>query len=189
MPKFDVVDLIMADHREVERLFDLLSKEPATRVLHFPVLCSLLIAHSRAEESDVYPAARNEAGESEEVAHSQEEHAEAEHLLEQMVTMDPTSGEFDKALEELVAAVTHHVEEEEANVLPGMRTGLSIQRRAELADAFASTRAAHLGDRPGAATKDKLVQQARNAGLSGASSSSKAEIKADLLEQAQAATD
>ena len=189
MPKPDVVDLIMTDHREVERLFDLMSREPTTRVLNFPVLCSLLIAHSRAEESDVYPAARNEAGESEEVAHSQEEHAEAEHLLEQMSTMDPTSREFDQALVELVAAVTHHVKEEESTVLPGIRTGLSDQRRTELAEAFASTRAAHLGDRPGAATKDELLQQARNAGLSGASSSSKAEIKADLLEQAQAAAD
>ena len=71
MPAADVVDLIMADHREVERLFELLKQQPTTRGLNFPVLCALLIAHSRAEESEVYPVAKDEAGETEEVAHSQ----------------------------------------------------------------------------------------------------------------------
>ena len=68
----DVVELIKNDHREVERLFDLLQKQPATRGLNFPILCALLIAHSRAEESEVYPVAKDEAGETEEVAHTRE---------------------------------------------------------------------------------------------------------------------
>ena len=50
MAAADVVELIKNDHREVERLFDLLKNQPATRGLNFPVLCALLIAHSRAEE-------------------------------------------------------------------------------------------------------------------------------------------
>ena len=114
----DVVELIKSDHREVERLFDLLQKHPATRGLNFPVVSALLIAHSRAEESEVYPVAKDEAGETEEVAHSQGEHAEAEHMLEEMAAMDPESAEFDTALEELIKAVSHHVEEEESKVLP-----------------------------------------------------------------------
>jgi hemerythrin superfamily protein len=187
MTSLDVVDLIMTDHREVERLFEVMTKQPETRVLHFPVLCGLLIAHSRAEESEVYPVARDEAGETEEVAHSQQEHAEAEELLEQMSGMDLTSPEFDKALQDLIEAVTHHVQEEESTVLPGMRQGLTDQRRTELADAFASARATHLGDRPGAATKTELQQQARNTGLGGISDSSKAEIKRALREQADSA--
>ena len=71
----DVVELIKYDHREVERLFDQLQKDPTTRGLNFPVVCALLIAHSRAEESEVYPVAKDEAGETEEVSHSQGEHA------------------------------------------------------------------------------------------------------------------
>jgi hemerythrin superfamily protein len=185
MPPSDVVDLIMTDHREVERLFEIMTKQPETRVLHFPVLCALLISHSRAEESEVYPVAREEAGETDEVAHSQQEHAEAEELLEKMTSMDPTSSEFDKALQDLVAAVTHHVQEEESSVLPGIRQGLSDQRRTELADAFVAARAEHLGDRPGEATKTELQQQARNAGLVGVGNSSKQEIKNTLREQAE----
>ena len=185
MPTADVVELIKNDHREVERLFDLLQRKPATRGLNFPVLCALLIAHSRAEESEVYPIAKDEAGETEEVAHSQGEHAEAEHMLEEMTAMDFESAEFETALDELIKAVNHHVEEEESRVLPGMQQRLSTERRAELAEAFVSARTEHLGDRPGQASRDDLEQAARNAGLSGTSGSSKKELKEELLEHAQ----
>jgi hypothetical protein len=186
VPAADVVELIKSDHREVERLFDLLKNQPATRGLNFPVLCALLIAHSRAEEVEVYPVAKDEAGESEEVAHSQGEHAEAEHMLEEMTAMEPESAEFESALDELIKAVNHHVEEEEeSRVLPGMQERLSETRRAELAEAFVTARTEHLGDRPGQPNRKELEQQARNAGLSGTSSSSKEEIKQDLLEHAQ----
>ena len=186
MPKHDVVELIKADHREVERLFEQLRSQPATRALNFPVLCSLLIAHSHAEEADVYPVAKDEAGETEEVAHSQGEHAEAESMLERMSEMDPDSAEFESALEELVEAVTHHVEEEESKVLPGMQQRLSEGRRAELAEAFISTRIEHLGDRPGDATRVDVVQQAANADLDGRSAKSKEQLKEDLLAKAEA---
>ena len=172
----DVVDLIMADHREVERLFDVLQKQPERRRLELPVLTTLLIAHSRAEEAEVYPAARQEAGETDEVAHSQEEHAEAEQLLEQLQGIDPTSAKFDSLLQNLVKAVTHHVEEEEDNVLPGLRQQLTEARRQQLANAFAASRQHHLGERPGEATREELLQQARNAGIEGASSMSKDEL-------------
>jgi hypothetical protein len=96
------------------------------------------------------------------------------------VDTDPTAPEFTRVLDELVEAVTHHVEEEESSVLPGMRERLNDQRRAELGRAFAASRAEHLGDRPGEATQQELRQQARNAGLSGASTMKKEELAARL---------
>lgn len=177
---WDVVDLITQDHREVERLFDELRAHPEKRALLVPVLSAMLIAHSRAEETEVYPVARQEAGEKEEVAHSQEEHAQAEQLLARLAEQDPESGDFGSALQELIDAVTHHVEEEESQVLPGMRERLAGQRREELGRAFASARAHHLGDRPGEANKQELLAQARNAGVSGASSMSKDELAGEL---------
>jgi hemerythrin superfamily protein len=167
VPAADVVELIKNDHREVERLFDLLQKQPVTRSLNFPVLCALLIAHSRAEESEVYPVAKSEAGETDEVAHSQGEHAEAEHMLEQMTAMDPESAEFGAALEELIKSVNHHVEEEESRVLPGMQQRLSEDRRAELAEAFvtAPDRASRgpagssVARRPGASGAQRRAQR------------------------------
>jgi hemerythrin superfamily protein len=180
----DVVDLIMSDHREVERLFEILKTRPDQRVTTLPVLSALLIAHSRAEESEVYPVARDEAGAGDEVAHSQEEHVEAEQLLEQLQATDPEAPEFEKALQQVVDAVTHHVEEEESKVLPAMRTGLQDARREELGQAFAASRAEHLGEMPGEANKEALLQQAENVGMGGVGSMSKDELKEELQKKA-----
>jgi hemerythrin superfamily protein len=176
----DVVDLIMADHREVERLFEVLRKQPDQRPIAAPTVTALLIAHSRAEEAEVYPVARDEAGETDEVAHSQEEHAEAEKLLERLQKTDPSSQAYEKVLNDLIESVTHHVQDEEKTVLPGMRERLSDQRRAELGDAFARARAEHLGEMPGEATREELVLQAKNAGIEGATNMTKDELKKRL---------
>jgi hypothetical protein len=69
------------------------------------------------------------------VAHSQEEHIQAEQLPEQIAGADPESLAFEQVLKELVDAVTHHVEEEESSVLPGMRDRLNEDRLVELGEA------------------------------------------------------
>jgi hemerythrin superfamily protein len=180
----DVVDLIMQDHREVERLFDQLKDFPEKRPNLVPVLTTLLTAHSRAEESAVYPAAAAEADEADEVAHSQEEHVEADQLLAKLAKTDPTSADFDKVLQNLVDAVTHHVEEEETKVLPGMKANLSAERREQLGEAFASSRKEHLGEQPDDITKAELLQQAKNADVSGVSALDKDALKKKLQQEA-----
>lgn len=179
----DVVDLIMQDHREFERLFAELENEPEKRPALLPVLATLLTAHSRAEESDVYPAAAG-AGGSDDVAHSQEEHVEADQILERLVACDPTSSEFADVLAELVEAVTHHLQEEEETVLPHMRETMPADRLEALGEAFLSARAAHLGESPDSVTKAELQQQASNMDLSGTSGMSKDELQETLREEA-----
>jgi hemerythrin superfamily protein len=183
----DVVDLIMQDHREVERLFAELRDHPEKRPLLVPVLTAVLTAHSRAEEAEVYPAAADEAGASDDVEHSQEEHVEADELLAQLADADPTSEAFDQILNKVIDAVTHHVEEEESSVLPAIKERLSDQRRAELGEAFLASRAEHLGDQPDDITKAELEQQAANLDLPGASGMSKEELQQALREKAESA--
>ncbi len=180
----DVVDLIMNDHRELEKLFDTLLDEPEKRAALVPVMTTLLTAHSRAEESEVYPAAR-EAGGADDVEHSQKEHLEADQLALALSETDPSSPDFEAALQELVDAVSHHVEEEEQTVLPGMRERLDEARRAELGEAFLAAREEHLGEQPGDITRAELDQQAANAGVSGTSSMSKDELKETLEAEAE----
>lgn len=182
----DVVDLIMQDHREVERLFEEL-RTPEKRAGLVPILTTLLTAHSRAEEAEVYPIARDEAGIAGDVEHSQEEHIQAEQILARLSETDPDSPQFDRVLQDAVDAVSHHVEEEEAKVLPALRSNLSAQRRAELADSFLAARTAHLGDQPGDLRKTDLEQQAANIGISGASQMSKAELSEELKSKAEEA--
>lgn len=176
----DVVDMIMSDHREVERIFEILKTQPDQRPMMVPVLSALLVAHSRAEESEVYPVARDEAGAQDEVEHSQEEHLEAEQLLAQLHDTDPEGEQFDTLLQQVIDSVNHHVQDEEESVLPAMREQLDQNRREELGRLFAQSRAEHMGDTPGAAGKEELVQQARNVGMTGSGSMGKEELKEEL---------
>ncbi|HEY9564701.1 MAG TPA: hemerythrin domain-containing protein [Nocardioides sp.] len=178
----DVIDLIMRDHREMERMFEQLKSDPDSRPALVPVLTTLLTAHSRAEESEVYPAAREEAGGAEDVEHSQEEHLLADKLALELGELDPGTSEFDSKLAELIDAVSHHVEEEEETVLPTMREGLSADRRAELGEAFLSTRQEHLGDQAEDITKDQLRQQAENLDMP-VGDRTKDQLQDDLLEK------
>lgn len=180
----DVVDLILQDHREMERLFDALKNEPDKRPNLLPLLTTLLTAHSRAEEAEVYPVAAAEAGEKDDVSHSQQEHIEADQLLAKLAGTEPSSPDFESALQNLVDAVTHHVEEEETKVLPGMRSNLSEQRRAELGDAFAASRKQHLGEQPGDMTRDELSQQAKNADIPNTSNLPKDDLEKTVQKHA-----
>src|SRR3954447_13284554 len=180
----DVVDLIVQDHRELQRLFAELRSEPAKRPTLAPVMTTLLFAHSRAEESEVYPRARA-AGGQDDVEHSQEEHLAADQLAEKLSGLDPESNEFGKVLEQLVEAVTHHLEEEEESVLPHMRERLSTDALTELGERFLAVRAEHLRDQPDDLTKSQLQQQARNIGLDGASGMNKDELKSSLDDRAE----
>jgi hemerythrin superfamily protein len=179
----DVVDLIVQDHRELQRMFEELRSDPSKRQALAPVMSTLLFAHSRAEESEVYPQARVAGGE-DDVEHSQEEHLLADQLAERLAGLDPQSDEFGDVLEQLIEAVTHHLEEEEESVLPHMRERMSADDLRELGERFLAARAEHLGDQPDDMTKSQLEQQARNIDLDGASSKSKAELKSELEQHA-----
>jgi hemerythrin-like domain-containing protein len=180
----NVVDLILNDHRELERVFEKLENEPDSRPTLVPVMIALLTAHSRAEEAEVYPAAA-QAGSTKDVQHSQREHLEADQLAADVAAADPTADDFEDLLKKLIDAVKHHVEEEETTVLAEMRENLDPTRLAELGQAFLTSRESHLGEMPADITKDELEQQAGNVGLSGASSQTKDELKSTLEAEAE----
>jgi hemerythrin superfamily protein len=180
----DVVDLIISDHRELQRMFEVLRTQPDKRPTMGPVMSTLLFAHSRAEESEVYPQALA-AGGGEDVEHSQKEHLEADQLAERLTALDPESSEYGDVLQQLVDAVTHHLEEEEETVLPHMRERMEGEQLKSLGERFLSARAEHLGEQPGDMTKAELEQQARNIDLDGASSMSKSELEQELADEAE----
>lgn len=180
----NVVDLILTDHRELEHLFEQLQTQPEKRPSLVPTMIALLTAHSRAEESEVYPAA-TEAGIAEDVEHSQKEHLLADQLAADVAAADPTSPDFGEKLTKLIEAVTHHVQEEEATVLPEMRRILPEERLSSLGEAFLASRAGHLGEMPADITKADLEQQATNADIGGASSMTKSELKSTLAAAAE----
>lgn len=180
----DVTKLIRADHDALREVFGKLrSGTQAERALLLPVATSMIVAHSRAEESQVYPVARQEAGEIDEVAHSQEEHAEAEQVLARLIDCDLSDRAFERLLSELVDDLTHHMKDEEESVLPGMQDRLSAGRLSELGSAFLAARRQHWGDQPMHPTRDDLVTQAQNMGIPGATTMNKPQLQDEVEPQ------
>jgi hemerythrin superfamily protein len=166
------------DHREMERLFDEL-KDARKRSLAAPRVVALLSAHSRAEESEVYPIVRSETGAAQEVAHSQEEHVEADHLASELAAMDVNDSRYDSTLDDLVKAVTHHIQEEEETVLPSLDT-LSRDQQVSAGKAFLRVRADYLSAGVKTMSRDELEQQARNEGKTGTSGMTKKELAREV---------
>lgn len=178
----DVVDLIVQDHRDMQQMFDRLRSGDGDRALLFEQMAAVLTAHSRAEEAEVYPAIEK-AGDSDDVTHARQEHAEADDLLATLKTLDPDSTEFGEKLTKLIDAVSHHIEEEESSALPALREAVGTDRLAELAEAFAARRGEELRTGPSPrqvggteVTKDELYEKAVEYDIPGRAQMNKDEL-------------
>jgi iron-sulfur cluster repair protein YtfE (RIC family) len=138
----DPMRILKADHREVEKLLDELadSEEGAERERMVEELVTKLSAHMEAEESIVYPPVRTEVGEED------EEEAEIEHTLareglvkvQEMIEMPG----FGAAVEMLKGGISHHVEEEETQLLPELKENLDRDAWLAIGDALVEAKQA-----------------------------------------------
>jgi hemerythrin superfamily protein len=141
----DAVTLIMNDHRVLERLFEKLKAGNGDQRALVAEVKARLVAHSEAEETQVYPAIKDaDPNEAEEVDHAYDEHEQADRLLMQVESAEPGSAAFDKALTAFIDAVKHHVEEEETEVLPALKEAVDGSTLERLGAAFEETRLATL---------------------------------------------
>jgi hemerythrin superfamily protein len=164
----DVVELILADHREFERLLRELRNRETDRTAVLAELADLLVAHAEAEEREVYPTLKRKAPEdAEEIEHGAEEHAEGHEALLALLRTDADDEDaFEEALEELSEALTHHLDEEERDVLNAARESVPDEQRAELGRAFRRVRGELLEGSPGDVRNvARLVTEAEDEGL------------------------
>jgi hemerythrin superfamily protein len=199
----DAIQLIKEDHRLLEGLFEQLQAGTDDRRTLVEEITARLTAHSRAEEREVYPAIKKaDPAEGDEVDHAYHEHQEAEHLLGKVRNLIG-SPHFDEALTQFVAAVKHHVDEEESEVLPALEKAVDRDTLGRLGDAFDKARQSELaqaGYAPRAATRsptgrsarskdldsatrDELYEMAKEADIHGRSSMTKDQLGQALREQ------
>lgn len=185
----DVTKILEADHRQVEDLFEKISKaEGDARTPLIDELATNLRAHMELEETTVYPAMEPVTG-AESVQEGNTEHELARKDLEAMLALAPDEPGFGAALEAVKAGIEHHVEEEEGEMFPQLRKDGArvleqvatpfMQKRAELGMPMEAPALA------AAFTKDELAEEADKAGLDVTSSMKKEEL-AEALASAMA---
>ncbi|WP_199430542.1 hemerythrin domain-containing protein [Qaidamihabitans albus] len=138
-PQQDLISVIVNDHREVEQVFTELesgaNRDPQHRRDLVDHVIAELVRHSVAEEQYMYPAARKNLANGNEIAdHEIEEHSEAEQVMKQLEDLDPKDPKFDQLLGQLMDSIRHHVEDEENDLLPKLQNSMSEEELRDLGE-------------------------------------------------------
>ncbi len=145
-PGQDAVDLLIADHRRVARLFaefDALKEEGSDEAKASVVaqICAELTVHTSIEEEIFYPAVRNAIEDEDLMDEALVEHAGAKALIAQLKAAHPDDDLYDAKVTVLGEQIDHHVEEEEGSMFPQAKGSeidtlslgaAMLKRRAEL---------------------------------------------------------
>ena len=159
-PDLDVVDLLLAQHAQIEELFTLVAGTTGdARREAFEELVRLLSVHETAEEELIHPLARTlvDGGDARVEDRLAEEHQAKETLVE-LVRADLDGDGFDTALLLLRDAVLTHARYEERYEFNYLRAKVPTDRLRRLAGAFRAAEAvAPTRPHPGAESATKNV--------------------------------
>jgi hemerythrin superfamily protein len=130
----DAIQMLTADHREVEKLFDqyrrLAESEDADDTQKTELaqqICAMLQVHTTLEEELFYPAARDAIDEQDLLDEAEVEHASAKDLIAQIMGSTPEEPLYDARVQVLGEYVKHHVKEEEKELFPKVKkSGLDL---------------------------------------------------------------
>lgn len=139
----DILVLIEADHREVEKLFAEIENAKGAKKAQeiFNQIYKELNLHTKAEELVLYPAMQEYEETQEYIEEAEQEHNSAKILLEEMKALSPNDSEFKDKMQQLKEAVMHHVEEEEEEVFEAVRDCMDDKELQELGQEFQDAKA------------------------------------------------
>lgn len=127
----DAIELLTEDHRTVETLFEKIEATEAPAEKHELVQEAIkeLVIHSSIEERVLYPVIREALPDGDGLIDEHiGDHAEVEKLLDELDKADPTADGYDQLVDEVIADVREHVEEEENETFPKLHDALSAER-------------------------------------------------------------
>src|SRR3954452_4381296 len=120
MGSVSAIDLLEADHQEVEGFFEEYENlgDAGEKERMAQRICLALTVHTQIEEEIFYPAAREAIEKSELIDEAIVEHASAKQLIAEIKEMDANDELYDAKVKVLGEQVLHHVEEEEDELFP-----------------------------------------------------------------------
>ena len=132
----DAIVLLKSDHKDIEKLFAEFEKSTTTRARKKTIVSKaleLLTIHTYIENEIMYPEVRELVPDLEsDILESYEEHHVVDLLAVEMMALDPASERFDPKFTVLMENVRHHVEEEETDWFPQVRTALGRKQLQEM---------------------------------------------------------
>ncbi len=153
----DVVDYLIAQHREIERMLDeVLSSHGSERAEAFTALRRTLAVHETAEEEIVHPQAKHTLDLDEVVSARLSEEHDGKQMLAELEELDVDSEEFEAKYRQLRIDVLDHAKAEEQQEFGRLSAELDekqltrMRQAAELAERTAPTRP-HAGVESGSA--------------------------------------
>lgn len=136
----DLAELIAADHRAVEALFDRLDADAGDRKEVVEELVKALSRHAVAEEQVVYPALRAAEGGDLLADHAIDEHQVVKDALNRVDGGKPDDENVASSLTTVMEEVRLHANREEAELLPALRAAVGDERMVELGRAYVEAR-------------------------------------------------
>jgi hemerythrin superfamily protein len=133
----DAITLLKQDHREIRKLFREFEQagERATKRKGQFVerILEALTVHTYLENECMYPEVRKLLPDLEDdVLESYEEHHVADVLCMELATMNPDDERFDAKTTVLIENVRHHMDEEEQDWFPKVRSGVGRKQLQEI---------------------------------------------------------
>ena len=133
----DAIVMLKADHKEIKKLFrDFQAAGENATVRKGEIvdkIIELLTVHTYIENEVMYPEVRKLLPDLEDdVLESYEEHHVADVLCTELFAMPAEAERFDAKTAVLIENVTHHIEEEEDEWFPAVRSGLGRKQLAGL---------------------------------------------------------
>lgn len=141
----DAIVLLKEDHKTVNGLFKEFEKAktatPAARKKIVDQIIKELTVHAYIEEKHFYPTARKAVPETEDhVLESIEEHHVVVWMLSELAALSPKDEHYDPKVRVLIENVRHHVEEEEKEWFPKVRSAMSRTELTSLGEALAAAK-------------------------------------------------
>ena len=132
----DAITLLKQDHRTVEKLFKRFEKAEKTGEDKKAIVSEVireLSMHAAIEEQVFYPSVREGVEEAEDVVlEGLEEHHIVKWTLSELDGMSADHERFNAKMAVLMESVRHHVEEEESEMFPKVRSALGRKRLGEI---------------------------------------------------------
>lgn len=128
VPGDDVVDVLVAQHRRIERMFAHVIGAPGDRTDLFAALVQELNRHEKAEQEMVHPLLDEFGGGTQVAAARLGEEEHADRLIASMISRGVRDGSFQANLVELRDAVLAHATAEEHDEFPVLRAKVPHRR-------------------------------------------------------------